>query len=158
MHIFPYIEYQITSSKSPEEIADILRSVTDSNNTFLCHSSKEFLGTVRPNDFKIVSNINYRNSFLPVIKGTIHQNGTSSIVNIKMQLSLMIRIFLYFWLGTLVFPFFILLLYNLIFPMQELGMLLIISFFVAIAPLMTRVCFYPPAKRAIQRLDELICT
>lgn len=141
MHILPYIEYQITSSKSPEEIADILQSVTDSDNTFLCHSSKEFLGAVRPNGFKIVSNINYRNSFLPVIKGTVHQNGTSSIINIKMQLSLMIRIFLYFWLGTLIFPFLSYCSIILYFKCRNLECSLLFPFSLSLPPLWHELVF-----------------
>lgn len=156
MQILPCIDSQIISQKSPEEVADLLQSVTDSDKTSLCHFCKAFIGTVRPDSFKIVSNIDYRNSFLPVINGTIQADGTATKIDLQMRLSLFTRIFLYLWYSILVLPFFFLLLYNLLAKMEALFPLLVTTLFLAVPFLMARAWFYPPAQKALQQLNELL--
>ena len=71
IHILPYLEHTIRTTKSPQEIHDIMQSVTSPKGEWYSSRPGEFIGTINQYDFKIMRNINYRNSFLPVIRGAI---------------------------------------------------------------------------------------
>jgi len=61
--------------------------------------SKPYIGSIYNNTFEIKRAINYRNSFLPVIKGEINDDLNGSKINIKMSLPLIVKGFMIFWLG-----------------------------------------------------------
>ena len=62
----------------------------------------EFLGKVHDRDFKIRRIIGYRNSFLPIIRGTVVQKpGGGSHVRLVMALHLAIAAFMIGWFGLL---------------------------------------------------------
>jgi len=59
--------------------------------------SQPYAGTLKENDFKISREINYRNSFLPVISGRVEQERKGTIISIKMRPHLAVLIFMVFW-------------------------------------------------------------
>jgi hypothetical protein len=63
-------------------------------------SRKPYEGTIAGNTFKISRNINYRNSFLPVIVGEIHPQPSGCYVKINMNLNMVVMVFMIFWLWT----------------------------------------------------------
>ncbi|HLP14497.1 MAG TPA: hypothetical protein VK177_21380 [Flavobacteriales bacterium] len=60
---------------------------------------KPYEGVVDAESFKISRVINYKNSFLPVISGTVSGSGKVTAVTIKMRMLLPVRIFMFIWLG-----------------------------------------------------------
>ena len=95
MKLIPYDKFQINSKLTPIEITQRIRDCTGDDETFNFHQTHEFSGQVNDHDFKIMKNISYRNSFLPVIEGKVEQAGIGSQVTISMHLHLLV-IFLIF--------------------------------------------------------------
>ena len=65
----------------------------------------KFMGEVAETRFDIVRDINYRNSFLPFIKGSIAlaQSGAGSDVTVSMKMQRLVTIFTGFWLTMVAF-------------------------------------------------------
>ena len=101
IHILPYLEHTIRTRKSPQEIYDIMQSVTSPKGEWSSSKQGEFIGEIDQYEFKIKSKIFYRNDFLPVIKGTIKQGEGAYEVVLKMQPNLFTYIFLIIWYGLL---------------------------------------------------------
>ena len=157
LHILPCLEYKINSTKSPEDISTVLKSVTAPERGMSYNpTNTEFFGEINLSDFKIMSNINYRNSFSPVIVGNIRVEGERSVIEIKMCLHWFVRIFLSCWFGMAGFFFLIGLLYVLIEGISEALLLLLATMFLIFGQTLARSAFYIPAKKAIVRLEELL--
>ena len=68
------MEYIIKTSKSKSEIIQILENNTSEKRSVFYRNYDEFFnGNISEDSFKIQRNISYRNSFLPVIIGTIKE-------------------------------------------------------------------------------------
>lgn len=157
VHILPCLEDRIVSTKSPEDIYSILKSVTVSRKIAFCNSSNaEFIGEINASAFKIVRRIVYKNSFLPVIVGTVKVENGISVIDVKMSLHFFIRIFLAVWFGIIGFFFLLLCLNFLIEGMKEGQMLLGVAMFFILGQALVRAGFYIPAKKAKKRLEELL--
>lgn len=158
IYLLPYLEGSIKSEKSPEEIARILKSITDSQKSLLRRDTKaEFTGEVTPAGFKVVSNINYRNSFLPVIEGRVRTEEDASLIEIKMRLHPLVRVFLLFWFGMV--SFFVLLgIADIIMSGFHVALRLFLPAggLFTLAYLMVRGGFYLPARKAMERLENLL--
>ena len=106
------MRFIIETKKSKDEILQIIR-----DNTYIKTSvfdfptgDKYFEGSVSENSFKICRCIQYRNSFLPLIIGTIEANEYGSTINIRMRMAIPVIVFLVIWLtgvlaGCLIVPF-----------------------------------------------------
>lgn len=159
IHFFPCLRERIDTGKTCEEIYGILNSVTDSRK-FIWIPNAEFTGTVSPTGFRIIFYSGFRNSFSPLLAGTVSKKEEGSVIEIVLQLHLAVRIFITVWSGG-VFLFFLLGVLNVLadFVDGSKGVILILISTVMIAgsQLMMRVCFYGPARMAIERLRELLC-
>jgi len=60
-----------------------------------------YCGDVLDSSFSISRIINYRNSFLPVIKGTITEGYGKTLIQVKMRPVTGVLIFMSFWLGII---------------------------------------------------------
>jgi hypothetical protein len=88
----PFYRFEIEASMSPNEVAQRIGSVTcDPAKPFdrpegfrQGRGSNLFWGSVRGNSFSLRRNINYRNSFLPLIRGRITQSGVGSTLRVVM--------------------------------------------------------------------------
>lgn len=156
IHILPYLEHTIRTKKSPQEIHDILQSVTSFQRGVALSMPGEFMGTIGQYDFKIMSNINYRNSFLPVIKGTIKKGEGEYLVALKMQLHLLTYILLIFWFGLAGISFLIGVLHLIISNPTDITMFLWTGGFIAFGQIVSRSGFFFQAKKDIKRLEELL--
>ena len=154
IHILPYLEHTICTTKSPQEIHDILQSVTSEKGEWFSKPSGEFIGKIGPYDFKIMRIINYRNSFLPVIKGAIKKGEGTYVVALEMQLHMLTYVFLIIWFGFTGFIFLIGILYLIV--SADVRMVLAASGFIAWGQILSRCGFYSQAKKDIQRLEELL--
>lgn len=101
---FENITYQ--SRLDSDQILSRLSKVVEPKKTFRMKGifssgdHKPYEGTIEGNTFSINRIINYRNSFLPRIEGTIEKDLRGSNVVVKMRLHAFIFIFAFFWLGA----------------------------------------------------------
>ena len=156
IHILPYLEHTIHTTKAPQEIHDIMQSVTSSKRVRLSRPPGEFIGTIEQYDFKIMRIINYRNSFLPVIKGAIKKGEGAYVVALKMQLHPITYIFLIFWFGFTGFILLIGILGLMTSEPADVTMFLATGGFIAWGQILSRGGFFFQAKKDIKRLEELL--
>lgn len=156
IHILPYLEHTIRTRKSPQEIHDILQSVTSPKEEWFSSKRGKFIGEIDQYEFKIKRKIFYRNDFIPVIKGTIKQGEGAYEVALKMQPDLSTYIFLIIWYGLLGVFFLIGIFHLIISDSTDVAMVLGPIGFIAFGQILSRCGFYFPAKRAINRLEELL--
>ncbi|QEE48921.1 hypothetical protein FUA48_04810 [Flavobacterium alkalisoli] len=100
--IIPYRKTTLHTSLTPEQAAERITEIT--NNKRILKSQKQheynnFWGTVEKDYFKIWRNINYRNSFLPVISGKIKKGRTGTDIKLRAKPSIIIIIFMTIWMG-----------------------------------------------------------
>lgn len=59
-----------------------------------------FTGMAFSGSFTVSRVIGYRNSFLPVIKGTYRSEGSGSRIQVTMKMAPMVQVFMGFWMGA----------------------------------------------------------
>ena len=106
------MRFIIETKKSKNEILQIIRDNTYIRTSVFGFSEGDayFEGKVYENSFKIWRCIQYRNSFLPLIIGTIEANEYGSTINIRMRMAIPVIVFLVIWftgvlVGCLIVPF-----------------------------------------------------
>lgn len=105
MILLPYENFYIITKLKPEEVDSKLQQEVSPPrpifNFSLFSSSQNtyFEGYAANGTFEIKRAINYRNSFLPQIKGTIEAWPGGSRVHIKMSMMILVTIFMCFWLS-----------------------------------------------------------
>jgi hypothetical protein len=97
----PFERFAIETPLVPAEVAERLRHATRSRSLFRAGPTdgKPFIGSVSDSEFRIVRAINYRNSFLPVVRGRIKQTVDGTRVEVSMRLAGFVFAFMCFWLG-----------------------------------------------------------
>lgn len=158
LHILPHLEYTIDSTKTPEDINEILNSLTVPWGISLCDTrDAKFIGEVNPSDFRIVNypRFGFKSDFdfRPVIEGTIRTEGGLTVIDIKMRLPLLVLIFFIISFGGCFLDgLFTVFTKGIDGVPMLIGAVAIFVFVQVIAwP-----AFYFPAKRAIGRLEELL--
>ena len=111
----PYYHFKMNVPITPQRVIEQLEKVTLDNNLskYERYSSmgsgsvmlpivpmqkKLFIGHIEKNNFDINRIINYRNSFLPFIRGKIISTAQGSEVSIQMSMHLLIVILISFWI------------------------------------------------------------
>ena len=107
-----FYSFQLSVPAQPDVVAERIRRVVSSAPTFwgtLASSwkrpqapSSPFLGSVENLSFRIRRNIQYRNSFLPMIRGKINPTPTGSRVDVFMYMHPFSLVFMLIWFGILV--------------------------------------------------------
>ena len=99
------MEYIINSRKTKAEIIQILKENISEKRSIFYRSYDEFFnGIVFDDSFKIQKNISYRNSFLPIIIGTIKETENGSEISLKMRVNRFVAGIMIFWF-SIVFLF-----------------------------------------------------
>ena len=147
------MRFIIETKKSKDEILQIIRDNTYIRTSVFGFSEGNtyFEGKVCENSFKICRCIQYRNSFLPLIIGTIEANEYGSTINIRMRMAIPVIVFLVIWftgvlVGCLIVPF-------AGFPMPTAlvpYIMLVFGILLAIIPDKIE------AKKAREKLEELL--
>lgn len=118
----PLEKYTILTNLSEEEVLLRLRKIIGNPDrrfqfSFMgidlkkhSNASFDYEGTISDNAFKISRVIRYRNSFLPVIKGTVSSFVNKTEIHISMKMHLVVRIFMIIWLSLTGIPSLIILL------------------------------------------------
>jgi hypothetical protein len=99
----PIENYTLTSRLSAQEIHDKVYAIIPNKQRGVA-SAHSYSGTVGNHSFKISREINYRNSFLPVIEGKITESAGHTQIAVRMRLPLPVLIFLCVWMGLLSIP------------------------------------------------------
>ena len=154
LHFFPYLREQISSRRSREDICMILYSALGQRRLFLS-LNVEYTGEVYPSYFKIRPK-EYKgdDSFLPDITGTVTEKEDGTVIDVVMQMSIYVRIFMMVWNGFLVFYFFIVLFFK---GFDDMLFLVWPFFMMLVGQYIMRHGFNDPARRAMKELKELIC-
>lgn len=101
--IFPFERFTITTALPPDIVREKLISVVEppSRNIRwgMTKPDKPYQGKISESYFEISRIINYRNSFIPVIKGRIYPDGTGSKIHIEMTMHPFVMVFMGIWLG-----------------------------------------------------------
>lgn len=100
--MFPNEKFTINSSLNPDVVRQKLLGVVEPPKAIrwgFRETKKSYSGEVGEHYFKIMRIINYRNSFLPVIRGKISPEGMGSKIEIEMKLDTFVFVFILFWLG-----------------------------------------------------------
>lgn len=100
--MFPIQRFTIHSSLSTELVREKLLEVVEPRKTFRWKSGnpeKPYQGEVGEHSFEINRIINYRNSFLPMIKGRITPEAMGSKIEVEMSLHPVVFVFMLVWLG-----------------------------------------------------------
>ncbi|MNK00370.1 hypothetical protein D3C87_181540 [compost metagenome] len=106
----PVENYTIRTKLSEEEIIGNLKEITHNSGrrsksslfglgtAFVQKSGSRYEGTIESGSFKISRVISYRNSFLPVIKGSVSSFMNQREITISMRLNLFVKLFMSLWL------------------------------------------------------------
>ncbi len=106
--VLPYKKYTFHPPLSKEEIIINLKNSIDLERSFgfggaNIKYSKPYVGIVYGNLFEMKRVIDYKNAFIPQIKGEIIENENGIFVNIEMKLLGYIQAFLLVWFGFCLF-------------------------------------------------------
>lgn len=88
--ILPFERLIYNSTLNSEELIQHLKNEISQNG---------YTGRVYQNKFEIKRNINYRNSFLPTIKGEVIDGINGAKINVKMDLIIFVKFFMSIWLS-----------------------------------------------------------
>ncbi|MDE6845555.1 MAG: hypothetical protein K2J99_07295 [Lachnospiraceae bacterium] len=160
IHFFPRLDCRIRVKKCSQDICSILESVTDPRGEwFNTDSAAVFVGKVNSSGFKIVPKPRngYRNSFSPVIEGRITGGKNVAIVDVKMRLHLFARIFLVVWFGGVGYALLAGILGIMAGKLSEgISFTIVPILLIVFGQGLIRIGFYPPAKQALRRLEEML--
>jgi hypothetical protein len=103
MKLLPFENIDYETKLTFEEIRSRLAADIEPRKLFRFSTNprKKYEGHLHGNRFEIRRIINYRNSFLPNITGTIEDNGVMRTVNVQMILPFFVLLFLCVWSGAL---------------------------------------------------------
>ena len=96
MNIFPSMQFTIDSSMNP---ADVSRKLSEyvmplkmQFTVFYKEYEKPFSGSYSEKEFELIKNIRYRNSFNPVIYGSISPYGSGSRIDVRLELHRIVKV------------------------------------------------------------------
>jgi hypothetical protein len=88
--ILPIENYTLKTSLSTEKVHSRINSILNTS----------YSGTFNGNTFKMSRQLTFsRNSFLPVIEGTVLETAGKTEVHIRMRLNWVVLVFMAFWMG-----------------------------------------------------------
>ena len=159
MQIMPELEYKVKTKKTPQEIYNILSSITDSKRlAFSYPDGIEFVGRIEHFSFELCNICKWyaKNRCRPMIYGNIIEKKDITVVILKVCVEPLSRIVLTIWfclLGLLfvfgIFYIFVNSLKGVIIPTGSCS-------FIILGQIRVRGAFYTPAKKMLQRLEELL--
>lgn len=102
MRFLPFDSITLQTKLKEEEVLKRLNQNIGATYLFKPNTDygKPFTGKIEGNAFVIKRKINYRNSFRPVLHGTVEDNFTERVIKVTMRLTIYTMIFMAFWLGV----------------------------------------------------------
>jgi hypothetical protein len=121
--------------------------------------SKPYIGKIQCNTFEIKRVIDYRNSFLPIIKGQIQTHTNGSKIDVKMNLVGIVKFFMIFWLAGVLLSCLVTI-YDVVVKNgfdDESGFFMFIPFLMLIfGAVMVSVGFKVESKKSIKDLEQIL--
>jgi len=99
MKLFPNANFIIETDCTHDEVYDILKSNIGKKAGFFATNKRPFYGECSGTSFRIIPNIEYRNSFIPIISGSIRDKSNKVDIEINMKLFKMVNIFVSIYLS-----------------------------------------------------------
>ncbi|UZR99719.1 hypothetical protein [Chondrinema litorale] len=105
MKYLPLEDITYQTKLNTNEIVDRLNEVVEPKKTFRMNGffgnseHKPYEGSIHNMSFKINRIIGYRNSFIPIITGTLEEEMNGTKVNVKMRLHSFVIVFMFIWFG-----------------------------------------------------------
>ncbi len=118
MDMFPFIPYRrisIDTALSLEAAKNTLKDdVTSEKPRFFLpfKEKKSFWGTISDHTFEIQRRINYRNSFLPNLRGQFIPTDHGTLIQVRMSMHPLVAVFMIIWVTPLV-------LFGVVFPLVD---------------------------------------
>ena len=104
MKYLPFENIIFKTKLNSKEISKRLNEITEPKSFFripvFFRDHQQYEGVIGDNIFTINRIINYRNSFLPIIKGTIQEGHQKTKIFIQMRPHLVAIIFMLIWFGV----------------------------------------------------------
>lgn len=98
--LIPYDSFEIATGLSPSQIEFALNDNIEPTKWLrISRDHKVFQGSITQKGFVVTRIIHYRNSFLPIIKGTFKSSSSGSTIAIKMRLHHCVTAFMCVWFG-----------------------------------------------------------
>ena len=162
--LLPFEKLVYHSTLRKEELIVHLQNEIEAEKTFSFGArkssySKPYIGKTYLNRFEIKKVVNYRNSFLPVIKGEIKEGINGAKIDVKMGLADFVKAFMILWLGGVSLGC-IGALYSLIFTNTvnaDAGFFMFIPFVMLLLGLaMVSFGFKTESQKSIKDLEEIL--
>ena len=101
MKLLPFDNLTLYSPYSPEDAINRLQTVVEPRRSFALFTTRQmpYEGWIKDSEFEITRIIRYRNSFLPVIKGSIQTIIGGTNIKIQMKPNVFVLLFMAVWLG-----------------------------------------------------------
>ena len=105
MNFLPYENYYLKTKLTPHQVALLLQKniIARSRDIFRSNTNttRPYEGYIDRNIFEVSRIINYRNSFLPIIKGQVYSENGGSSIHVKMKLHTVVAGFMLVWMSGL---------------------------------------------------------
>lgn len=100
MKLLPYDSFKLLVDEPISQVQERLAAHVEPRNfwNLFGSSGNSFVGKIEGNSFKICRDISYRNSFLPVMCGTLEPHPSGTKISVRMRLHLLVMAFLIFWI------------------------------------------------------------
>lgn len=100
MKLIPYDSFEIVSGLSASDIVAVLNdNIEPTKWVRFSRDHKVFQGSLTRDGFVVTRIIHYRNSFLPIIRGTFKSDPSGVAIAIKMRLHHFVTAFMCVWFG-----------------------------------------------------------
>ncbi len=158
----PIENYTLTTKLSVDEVRVLIENNTGPKESFGLftsnnNSSRPYEGSITGNSFTISRIINYSNSFLPIITGTISRFIDKTEIKIKMRLQKFVTVFISVFMGALGIAFLVQLVYFVSnWPGKSYFLLLNIFISFIFCSLLTYFAFKKESKISKQFLAHLL--
>ncbi len=98
--LIPYDSFEIATGLSPSQITFTLNGNIEPTKWLRrSRDHKMFQGSITQNGFVVTRIIHYRNSFLPIIRGTFKSSSSGVVIAIKMRPHHCVTAFMCVWFG-----------------------------------------------------------
>lgn len=103
MKLLPFHRFELISPLKPAAALTAMQAVTEPEKAFRFNwpssgNDRRFEGAITGDNFRVRRIIGYRNSFLPVIDGTVHAQASGSRISITMRPFMFVYAFAAIWL------------------------------------------------------------
>lgn len=153
MWLIPFEQFEIKTSLKSGKVRKKLEGVIEPRD--YARRSREhtfFEGTLEQKSFNIRRILHYRNSFLPVILGTIQEKSDYTSIHVRMRLHGVVITFLVIWLFIVVTTLSGFVFNPAIFEDRRLSVML---FFIPLTYVISIFFFQREARKARRYLEEL---